>query len=125
MIRQSALKAGYRSGLEQDNAAHLKRHRCKYEYEKQKIPYIPKPKTYTPDFVLDNGVIIETKGRFTASDRAKHLLIKKQHPDLDIRFVFTNSRQKISKRSPTTYAQWCEKHGFQYAESLIPKEWMK
>ena len=35
---------------------------------------------YTPDFVLPNGIIIETKGRFTVADRRKHLLIKKQHP---------------------------------------------
>ena len=33
--------------------------------------------TYTPDFVLPNGVIIETKGRFVAADRRKHLEIKK------------------------------------------------
>ena len=124
-LRQSALKAGFRSGLEQDNAKHLKRNGVAFEYEKKKIPYVPKPKTYTPDFVLGNGVIIETKGRFTASDRAKHLLIKQQHPDLDIRFVFTNARQRISKRSKTTYADWCDKHGFMYAECLVPKEWCK
>lgn len=124
-LRQSALKAGFRSGLEQDNAKHLKACRCKFTYEEQSIQYVGKPKRYTPDFVLDNGVIIETKGRFTATDRAKHLLVKEQHPELDIRFVFSNANNKLSKRSKTTYAQWCERHGFLYAEGLIPKEWMK
>lgn len=124
-LRKSALKAGFRSGLEQDNANHLKRLKCSFEYEEQKIPYVPKPKTYTPDFVLANGIIVETKGRFLATDRAKHLLIKQQHPELDIRFVFTNSRQRLSKRSKTTYGQWCEKHGFKYADCLIPEEWCK
>ena len=124
-VRQRAIKAGFRSGLEQDNAKHLKALRCGFEYEKKRIPYVPKQKTYTPDFVLENGIIVETKGRFLACDRTKHLLIKQQHPDLDIRFVFTNARQKISKRSKTTYADWCDKHGFLWADKYIPKEWLE
>lgn len=124
-LRKSALKAGFRSGLEQDNAKHLEALKCAFEYEKMRISYVPKPKTYTPDFVLSNGIIIETKGRFLASDRAKHLLIKQQHPNLDIRFVFTNPKQRISKRSKTTYADWCKKHGFKYAEGLVPVAWTK
>lgn len=122
-LRKSALKAGYRSGLEQDNAKLLKANGVKFEYEAFAIKYIDKPHTYTPDFRLGNGVIVETKGRFTASDRAKHLLVKAQHPELDIRFVFSNANARLSKRSKSTYAQWCEKHGFQYAEGLIPEEW--
>ena len=124
-IRQQAIKAGYRSGLEQDNAKHLKAHKCNYDYEKHVISYIAKPKRYTPDFRLENGIFIETKGRFTASDRAKHLLVKEQHPHLDIRFVFTNPNQRISKRSATTYAEWCEKHGFPWAHGLVPTDWME
>jgi hypothetical protein len=124
-IRKQALSAGYRSGLEQDNARHLEAHKCNYDYEKHVINYIPKPKRYTPDFLLDNGIFVETKGRFTASDRAKHILVKEQHPNLDIRFVFTNPNQRISKRSKTTYADWCDKHGFKYAHALVPVEWIK
>jgi hypothetical protein len=91
-----------------------------------KIGYI-KPErdaTYTPDFPLPNGIIIETKGRFLTADRQKHLLIKDQRPDLDIRFVFSNSRSKIGKKSKTTYAMWCEKNGFKYADKSIPTEWI-
>lgn len=58
-------------------------------------------------------------------DRLKHLEIKAQHPALDIRFVFSNSNQKISKTSKTTYAAWCEKHGFMYADKSIPESWLK
>lgn len=54
----------------------------------------------------------------------KHLHIKAEHPDLDIRFVFSNSKQRISKTSKTTYADWCLKHGFQYADKEVPKEWL-
>jgi hypothetical protein len=79
---------------------------------------------YTPDFLLPNGIIVETKGRFLTEDRQKHLLIQAQHPELDIRFVFSNSRARISKASSTTYAMWCEKHGFRYADKLIPQAWL-
>lgn len=80
---------------------------------------------YTPDFELPNGIIIETKGIFETTDRAKHILIKSQHPGLDIRFVFSNSNAKIYKGSPTTYGDWCEAHGFRYSDKVIPAEWLK
>ncbi len=124
-VRKQALKAGFRSGLEQDNAAYLRKNNIDFTYEEDKIKYITKPRTYTPDFVLGNGVIIETKGRFMPSDRTKHLLIKEQHPELDIRFVFSNSKTRLSKRSRTTYGQWCDKNGFQYADRIIPLDWTK
>jgi hypothetical protein len=80
---------------------------------------------YTPDFrLLRNGIIVETKGRFVTADRQKHLLIKAQHPNLDIRFVFDNPNARISKQSRTTYAMWCEKYGFRYAKKSIPQEWI-
>ena len=124
-LRQSALKAGFRSGLEQDNAKLLEGYNVDYEYEKFKIKFTAKPRTYTPDFRLSNGIIVETKGRFIPSDRTKHLLVKEQHPELDIRFVFSNSNQRLSKTSTQTYGGWCERHGFLYANGLIPVEWLK
>lgn len=98
-----------------------------YEDKDSKIKYIEpaKNRTYTPDFILPNGIIVETKGRFVTADRQKHLLIKAQHPELDIRFVFSNSKSRISKLSATTYAMWCEKNGYLFADKLIPKEWLK
>lgn len=123
-----ALAEGYRSGLEGANAAHLKAHGIEPKFETRKVPYSQpaKKRTYTPDFAeLPSGIIIETKGRFTTEDRQKHLWIKEQHPSLDIRFVFSNSRTKIRKGSPTTYGMWCEKYGFLYADKLIPESWMK
>lgn len=124
-LRPSALKAGFRSGLEQDNAKHLEAHNISYQYEKLKVAFVPKPRHYTPDFQMSNGIIVETKGRFLPSDRAKHLLIKQQHPELDIRFVFSHSGQRISKVSSQTYGGWCDQHGFLYADRLIPVEWMR
>lgn len=123
--RRAALKYGYRSGLEKDTADYLKKLGVKYKYEERKIKWEDfKVRTYTPDFELPNGIIIETKGRFVAADRRKHLEIQKQYPDLDIRFVFSNPNAKLSKKSMTTYADWCDKHGFLWSHKTIPMEWI-
>ena len=124
--RANALKHGWRSGLEEDVAKALTSAGVPFTYEEMKIKYI-KPASehqYTPDFVLDNGIIVETKGRFLIADRKKHMLIKRQQPHLDIRFVFSNSSQKLNKGSRTTYAQWCVKNGFEYADKTIPEHWI-
>ena len=79
-LRRRALKAGYRSGLEEDTAKFLKKNKVSFQYELLKIKWTDlRIRTYTPDFVLPNGIIIETKGRFIASDRSKHLTIRKQY----------------------------------------------
>lgn len=124
------IKHGYRSGLEQQIANDLNELGVPAEYEKVAIPFLQpqKARKYTPDFVIrgkDKVLIIETKGRFMLADRQKHLLIKMQHPELDIRFVFTNSKSKISKVSNTTYAKWCTQHGFKFADKAVPKEWLE
>ena len=121
-----AIKSGYRSGLEDKIADQLKSLSVPVKYEERKISYsVPESlHTYTPDFELPNGIIIESKGRFVAADRKKHLLIKQQYPHLDIRFVFSNSKAKINKGSKTSYADWCDKFGFLYADKLIPEGWI-
>ena len=124
--KRAGLKHGFRSGLEEKVAKALKEQGIDPKYEEEKIVYtVPSRKaTYTPDFRLPNGIYVETKGRFVVADRQKHLFIKAQHPELDIRFVFSNSNAKISKTSKTTYAMWCEQHGFKYADKVIPQEWI-
>ena len=124
--RQHAIKNGYRSGLEDDISVDLKKRGVSFKYETLKIKWtLLENKTYTPDFILPNGIIVESKGRFVATDRKKHLKVKEQHPSLDIRFVFSNSRGKINKGSRTTYGDWCDRHGFIYADKRIPDEWLK
>ena len=124
--RQRALKAGYRSGLEEQTAKMLTKKKIKYTYEETKIKWEDfKIRTYTPDFVLHNGIIVETKGRFTAADRRKHLEIKRQYSnEHDIRFVFSNSRAKLYKGAKSSYGDWCTKNGFLYADKEIPEEWI-
>ncbi len=123
--RRHAIKNGYRSGLEDDIAKDLKDRGVNFEYEKLKVQWqLLENKTYTPDFKLTNGIIIESKGRFVQADRKKHLIIQDQHPFLDIRFVFSNSRSKLYKGAKSTYGDWCNKHGFLYADKRIPDEWL-
>jgi len=126
--RARAIMHGYRSGLEEEVAEQLKSLEVIYEYESKAniVKYI-KPATnhtYLPDFKLPNGIIVETKGRFVLADRKKHKLIHEQHPELDIRFVFSNSKTKISKNSKTTYGSWCESLGILYADKTIPESWI-
>ena len=123
--RARGLKYGYRSGLEETVSEQLTGLGVRFTYESMKIHYrVDEVKKYTPDFVLPNGIIVETKGRFTTADRKKHLLIKEQHPEFDIRFVFSNSRAKLNKGAKSSYGDWCDKHGFLYADKTIPQEWI-
>ena len=123
---RAARKYGYRSGLELKVSEYLKELKIKFLYEGVKIEWEDLAyRTYTPDFVLSNGIIIETKGMFTAADRRKHIAVKRQHPKLDIRFVFENSRRKLNKGAKNTYATWCEKNSFLYADRVIPEDWLK
>lgn len=128
----------YRSGLEEKNAKYLEELGVPFTFETLRIPYTV-PATnhkYTPDFIVTTKtgktIIVETKGIWAYSDRLKHLLIREQHPELDIRFVFDRSKSKISKKSTTTYADICEGIGrgkfkgitWQYADKRIPEEWL-
>ena len=97
-------------------------------YEDIKISFTQpaKQRKYTPDFILKNGIVIETKGRFVAADRMKHLFIKEIWGNkYDIRFVFNNPNAKLYKGAKSTYGQWCDKHGFQYAKGKIPQAWFE
>ena len=118
--------AGYRSQFELDLARTLVKNKIEFEYEKAKIAYQPKVRIYTPDFYIPaTGIYIEAKGHLDKDDRVKMRLVKEQHPDLDIRFVFLRASKRLYKGSKTTYAAWCERYGFQWAEKTIPPEWLK
>ena len=69
--------------------------------------------------------MIEAKGYFTAKDRKKHLLIREQYPILDVRFIFSNANNRLSKKSKITYSAWCDKHNIMWASKRIPTEWLE
>jgi hypothetical protein len=99
------------------------------EYETTKLKYtVPASKhTYTTDFKLSDTRFIEVKGYLTAADRKKYLLVKEQHPDIELVFFFDKSQNKIHKNSPTTYAMWCDANGFRWTDLKqgLPKDWLK
>jgi len=129
-VRQNAIKNGWRSGLEETLAADLKSKGIDYEYEQHVLKFeVPsRIARYTPDFYIKTKsgktIIVESKGQFKVANRQSMILVKKQHPDIDLRFVFSRSKETISKTSKTTYAMWCDKHGFLYADRTVPEGWL-
>ena len=121
-----------KSGLEEAVFNYLNNNNCMFVYEGIKITYSSPEtkKTYTPDFPISKcNIIVETKGAFQSADRKKMKLIKAQHPEFDIRFIFSNSKTKIGKKSKTTYGKWCELFGFKYhcvqsTKLPFPKDWL-
>lgn len=126
-VKAAGAVTAFRSGLEEKIATQLEQAGLPVVFERYKLKYLvpQREATYTPDFVLKNGIIVESKGIFDVEDRKKHLLIREQHPELDIRLVFSSSKAKLYKGSKTTYAIWCDQHGFQWADKLIPASWLK
>jgi hypothetical protein len=103
-----------------------------FTYRAKPITYQKPARTavYTPTFVITDGpkagIVIQNKGRFVTEDRQKHLVLKTQYPDLDVRFVFSRSKDRISRRPDSvTYAAWCERNGFQYADKSVPAAWIE
>lgn len=129
--RPILIRAIYKSRLEDSIAADLEERGVPFEYEKVNLKYLvpAKEHTYTPDFEIKvNGVFIESKGWLKAEDRAKMILVKASNPDLDIRFVFQKdaTKQFIYKGSPTSYAKWCDDHGFPWADrGRVPDAWLE
>ena len=130
--RAAALKYGYKSGLEHTVAEAIKSTPYDLKYETEIVNYIvPERKAkYTPDFVFTkrNGqfMFVETKGRWTTADRTKMKHVLASNPGIDIRMVFQNPNQRLSKTSKTTYAEYALKLGIRHvAKKDIPAEWLE
>lgn len=129
----------WRSKFEARLGEQIKESGVKYKYEDESFNYYDKvpngvchscgekdcftERYYTPDFFLENGIILEAKGKFTPANRKKHLAVRELHPELDIRFVFMRDNW-LSKKHTIKYSEWCEQHGFEYSVSRIPEEWL-
>lgn len=134
MARSRASRRGkrvgrYRSQFEADVAAALDARGVEYEYEEHELFY-EVPCTYVPDFALSNAAgipfFVEVKGYFPAEDRRKMLEVKRSNPGVDLRIVFQNPANKISRRAGAlTYAQWADRYGFKWATGAIPYQWVQ
>ena len=105
-----------RSNLEKKFVEILNNLEAEFMYEAVKIPYvIPESNhNYIVDFVSKNGVFWELKGYLSDhKERYKYVLLKQQHPDLDLRFVFDNPN-KLCGGTKMTHAKWAEKYNFPY-----------
>ena len=114
----------FRSGLEEKVADLMVELNVKYEYESEKLDYTI-AHSYTPDFKLPNGIYLECKGLWEPDDRRKIKAVIEQHPEIDLRMVFQSPFNKINKKSKTTYAKWCDKHGIKWCSyANIPLKWL-
>ena len=114
---------GFRSGFEGQVADDLSNNGVYWEYEQRKYNLVI-PRSYTPDFVLGNGVVLEVKGYFDQEDRRPIKLFKEQHSDVDIRMVLQKPHQKLTKSGRMTYATWCDRYNVPWCEGpSIPKDW--
>lgn len=90
-------------------------------YEVAKLGYILH-RRYTPDFTFGDTHHIEVKGWWEPSDRAKLLAVIHANPTTKVLVALQNPNLTIAKKSKTTYAQWCEKHGIQWCPIPIPPD---
>lgn len=119
----------FRSKFEKRIWENAKKSRKQLEYEPQtsQIRYHLPMRRYIPDFVLPNGIIVEAKGYFKSQDRTKMLAVSRSNPDLDIRFLFQNANNRLTKSTNSKmYWEWAEVHGFEWAEGdKIPLAWFR
>lgn len=123
------LKYQFKSKFEERVKDSLEAQKVAFTYETESVEYTQVRK-YKPDFILKDPtdpsrmLIIEAKGLFDSEDRRKHLDVQKQHPELDIRFVFY-ADHKLRKGAKSRYSDWCQKNNFKYAIKSIPESWLK
>jgi len=119
-----------RSKFEAQIVAQLEAAGVEFEYEQRPLEFTPpaKARRKTFDFWIttrtDKLIVVEAKGWWVPEDRIAELECIKQHPEIDIRYVFQRSKTPIRKGSKTTYANVCEKVGVLFADGVIPREWL-
>lgn len=131
----------YKSRYEYDIAVDLISRGVEFEYEAKAFNYTvqvthgycpecgTKPavvdRSYTPDFFLSNGVIVEAKGRFTSAERKKHAAIREQYPDLKLYLLFAQNNL-LQKGGKKKYTEWCDSKKICSAVGKkVPEEWIE
>lgn len=113
----------FKSAFERTVDLQLRSSGVDYKYEDTKIPYILEC-NYNPDFhLLKSDIYIETKGRMLPEERRKHLEVRRQNPQYDLRFVFMYPHKKMAC-TKETHAHWADRNGFKWADGRIPEEWL-
>lgn len=110
----------YRSGVERFVADDLNTRGIPFRYEDEKLPYTFH-RTYTPDFSIGD-LHFEVKGWWPSDERAKLLNVIRCNPKAKIIVALENPHMTISKKSKTTYAMWCKKHGIPWCRIPLPED---
>lgn len=118
----------FASKAERDFAFDMDCKKILWLYEPDHFQWFPPVRKYTPDFKVmrrdGSYFYVEYKGYLRPDDKVKMKNFKVQHPEIDVRFVFMNAQKPLYKGSPSTYADWAEKHGYKWAHQIIPEEWL-
>jgi len=107
-----------RNDFERSLDRFLRRKKVNFKYESEKIPYVIAGH-YLPDYVIETKlgkIYVEAKGYLRPESKRKMVAVKRQHPEMDIRFVFYSRRPSQIK--------WADKQGFKWAIKEIPEEWL-
>ena len=129
-MRSITLNNSYRSGLENRIANQIGEAGLSVDYETDTISYHwpERMARYTPDFKLPKPgggfFFLEVKGRWSTPDRQKMILVRQQHPDIDIRMLFQRASNRLYKGSKTTYGDWCDMNGIPWCDKSLPDDWL-
>ena len=127
----------YRSGFEERIAAAFGRRKIAFTYESTTLKYVSPPipaknRKYTPDFIFKtksgHKIYVEAKGYLKRENRKTMALVKKDNPDLDIRFLFMDGLRPLTSKKKRgigkdglpfkskTYGMWAEENGFPWRQ---------
>ncbi len=109
-LRSIAREWGFDSGVEVEVAALFDNWGVDVAREGTTYPYLDQAgqwRSWRPDFTTPTGTAIEVKGRVFPGACAKIEAVLAQHPDLDLRLVFQDPFQHVSKGGPT-HAEWAD-----------------
>jgi hypothetical protein len=139
--RKRKPKEPYRSLYEEDIANEITRLGGQFKYEAYSYEYtqpiranrsrcadcesknLVREGWYTPDFFMASGTVIEAKGKFTASDRAKIKAVVSTVPELGENLVLMFMRDnKLNRNAKQRYSDWAEANGIDYVVGTTPKE---
>jgi len=99
------LDSFFRSTWEANYARYLNHVGIKWKYES--ITYnLTENKTYTPDFILDDGTIVEVKGWLTKQGKEKLDLFRKEYPDAKIVVVDRKAYNELKKLYQFKLEKW-------------------
>ena len=113
---------GFRSTTELRVAQQFQDEGVPYTYETDRLGYSLK-RNYTPDFKIGD-VFVEVKGYWPPSDRAKLLAVFKSNPETMLFVALERPALTISKKSKTTYAQWCDNNRIPWCPVPIPQQFL-